>query len=64
MSSAGGKIETSNRAMNPSASEERRVARGLMESDSRETLYMLLEQRMNKINQEVKEISKKVDPED
>lgn len=64
MSSAGGKIETSNRAMNPSASDERRVARGLMETDSRETLYMLLEQRMNKINQEVKEISKKVESEE
>jgi hypothetical protein len=64
MASAAGSLETSTRGTFPGYTDMKRTAKGLMESDSRENLYSLLEAKMNRINKEVKDLSKKVDPED
>lgn len=61
MVSAGGKIETSKRSLDPSMSDRQRTAKGIMsETPSKESLYSLLEQRMNRINKEVIELDEKV----
>jgi hypothetical protein len=61
MVSAGGKIEMSNRNLDPSMSDRQRTAKGIMsENLSKESLYSLLEEKMNRINKEVEELDKKV----
>jgi hypothetical protein len=61
MVSAGGKIETSGRYLDPSMSDRRRTAKGIMsENISKESLYSLLEEKMNRINKEVEELDDKV----
>lgn len=61
MVSAGGKIEMSSRNLDPGMSDRQRTAKGIMsENISKESLYSLLEEKMNRINKEVEELDKKV----
>ncbi len=62
MSSAGGRIETSQRGTFPGFPDMNRIAKGIMtESQSKENLYSLLEQKLLKINKEVQELEDKID---